>query len=162
VTRIGYFFIHHRLLTDLIIATVSLIIGIIGSTWYDEYVEKSPQKLGGLLENNKIQEFNDLRKQINVKIDLSGIDLSGKDLRGADLRSLILNNVNLSNANLENTNLENLKVSGDLYDINMNNASLHRADLSNADLSRANMKKAILIFTNLEKTFMGGIKPIRS
>ena len=87
-------------------------------------VEKSPQRLGGLLKDDKIQDFNNLRKQMNVKKEIDEVDLSGKNLKGANLKSLILTNVNLSNADLSNTNLENLKVSGDLSDINMYNASL--------------------------------------
>ena len=70
---------------DVIIAISFLISGIFLSSyiseWYDENYGKTLERLSGLLQSDKIQEFNDLRKQINVKIEFDEIDLSGKDLR---------------------------------------------------------------------------------
>ncbi|HSF51512.1 MAG TPA: hypothetical protein VLA74_12185, partial [Nitrososphaeraceae archaeon] len=76
--------IKSRFVIDVIIAIGFLISGIFLSPyiseWYDENYGKTLERLSGLLQSEKIQEFNDLRKQINVKIQFDEIDLSGKDL----------------------------------------------------------------------------------
>jgi hypothetical protein len=53
---------------DIAIAIVFLIIGSfmspIVSDWFNENFGKTPQRLVGLLQDNKIQEFNTLKKEI--------------------------------------------------------------------------------------------------
>ena len=114
------------------IAGISLLIGSffseMVSDWLDENYRITSKRLAGLLKSDKIQEFNELRKQTNEYIEFDGIDLSRRNLEDANLKSLSLTNVNLSNANLENSHLENLKVSGDLSKTKMNNADLSRSD----------------------------------
>jgi hypothetical protein len=105
---------------DAGIAVGFLVIGAFSSPliqeWYDENFGKTPERLAGLLRGDKIREFNELRNQINLRIEFDGIDLSRKNLKGVDLASVILTNVDLSHADLENANLLNLQASGDLSD----------------------------------------------
>lgn len=73
---------------DLAITIVFLKIGSVFVTkisdWFNENFDKTPERLVGLLKSNKIEEFTDLRKQINIKIEFDGINLSGKNLKYAN------------------------------------------------------------------------------
>ena len=62
----------------LIGALLGAILSPIITDWYNENYGKTPQHLAALLKSGNIQEFNNLRKEINQKIEFDGIDLSGK------------------------------------------------------------------------------------
>ena len=55
---------------------LSIFIPLLISDWYNENFGKTQQRLVGLWKCDKINEFNDLRKQINQSIEFDGIDLS--------------------------------------------------------------------------------------
>jgi uncharacterized protein YjbI with pentapeptide repeats len=121
---------------------ISMIIGliagpIVGATLVD-YIDVTPRRLAGLLENDEVSivervlnitestkskaqvlEFNKLRTQFKQPITLENLDLSNKTLTGVNLDSIIILNSNLSGTNLENSNLENVQISGDLSNMNL-------------------------------------------
>jgi uncharacterized protein YjbI with pentapeptide repeats/Flp pilus assembly protein TadD len=99
-----------------------------------------------LLQDGKIEQFNIIRKEEDMPLNLRNVDLSKKMLRGADLHDAdlteailagsVLGMANLNGANLIRANLKDV----DLRAANLQGANLTKADLSNADLRTADFK----------------------
>jgi uncharacterized protein YjbI with pentapeptide repeats len=120
-------------------------------------VSVSVQNLLKLLQEEKIKEFNKLRKEQpkifeivkngNVKavnpsmMDLREVDLSKKNLSEARLELINFNGANLSGANLSLTQLDG----SDLSDANLEGAKLDGSDLRNVNLQNSNLKKVTAI-----------------
>jgi uncharacterized protein YjbI with pentapeptide repeats len=107
-----------EIIVNIMIAIGFFILGIIASPpfedWWDANYGITPARFSNLLQNGKIEEFNNLGKQFHEKIEFDGIDLYNKNLENASLKSIILRNVNLFNSNLTNAVLDNSEISGNL------------------------------------------------
>lgn len=142
-------------------------------------------KLTTLLENGKVSEFNELRKEITgqiliekiyaPRVNLSGINLEdvalpGANLENANLIGANLRNVDLSNANLQGVNLENISSyrtkfwNANLQGANLQNSKLNEVYFKSTDLSNANLQGADLesgdlpITVNLQNTDLRNVK----
>ncbi|WP_319780021.1 pentapeptide repeat-containing protein [Maridesulfovibrio sp.] len=122
---------------------------------------------------NIIQTINSYKKDLlNAQLngaDLSNIELIDSNIQNAtlldaNLSNAILWNANLKNANLWRSNLEGCEFCGanlqnvDLTDSNITDTDFFNADLTNAklinvDAQNAQFKNAILIGTQLQKTY---------
>lgn len=98
-----------------------------------------------LLQESRILEFNDLRKQGGIRsIELVGVDLHGTKLHGVDLHE----------AQLAGSNFD----SADLSQADLTGADLKEASLNGANLSQANLSKAKLNYASIEGAFLTGTK----
>ena len=99
-----------------------------------------------LIQDDKIKEFNKLRKEEeDVPLLLRKLDLSGKDLIGVDLHEADLTDAKLINAKLSSANLKGARLRGaDLSDADLRSADLYGANLSGANLTRAVLRGADL------------------
>ena len=88
----------------------------------------------------------DLRDDILIGADLSGVDLSGTNLSRADLNSANLSDVYLHEAILSNASLS----SANLSEAILSRTILHNADLSGANLTKAYLHEATLSHTDLD------------
>ena len=126
-----------------------------------KYSEEIRLEMIELLENEKIQEFNDLRRntlenllqypedmpQLNFDgIDLEGVNLEGvnffmTDLRGANLQNTNLQDAELVFANLKNADIRNANmISVNAGEVNMDGANLEGVTLQGSNLIQANPK----------------------
>lgn len=64
-----------QVIRDAIVAVVFLIVGIIASPafedWWDANVSLTPVKLSNFLQNNRIEEFENQRKQLLFRTKIS-------------------------------------------------------------------------------------------
>ncbi len=122
----------------------------------DEETKSTIDRLGKLLVEEKIDEFNKLRKE-DMPLYLRKWNLSEKSLIGADLREADLTGAKLANTKLSNTNLKGAKlVDADLSSAVLRSADLQRANLFNANLKGANLKAADLKGAYLSKANLTG------
>jgi len=99
-----------------------------------------------LLQEEKIEEFNKIRKEGgDVPLYLRRIDLRGKKLNGVDLHEADLTETKLIGAKLTTANLNSAKLKGaDLSGADLRSADLYGASLSEANLTRADLRGADL------------------
>jgi hypothetical protein len=98
-----------------------------------------------------VQQWNRLRKEINIIIDLSGANLEGANLINADFTGVYLVNTKLVRANLLGVNFSGADlVKVDLSGANLSNSNLSKAHLFKANLSHAHLFNADLTGANLK------------
>jgi uncharacterized protein YjbI with pentapeptide repeats len=115
----------------------------------DKATKPTIDRLVELLVDEKIEEFNKLRREEDIPLYLSKLNLGGKrligvDLHEANLAETKLNNAKLIDANLNGANLKNSDLSGaNFMGANLNGANLSGANLSKADLRSTDLKGMI-------------------
>jgi uncharacterized protein YjbI with pentapeptide repeats len=164
--------------TAAVTMVIGLIAGPIVGVTLNDYINITPKRLAGLLEDDKVSvleqvllnitkdskakakvlEFNELRKQFKQPITLESLDLSNKTLTGVNLDSVIILHSNLSNINLGGSSLRNADLSNaDLSNANLTHADLFTAKLAGALLPNANLTNAILHIADLTNSDLRGI-----
>jgi uncharacterized protein YjbI with pentapeptide repeats len=93
-----------------------------------------------LLQDGKVNEFNLIRKEEDMRLNLRNIDLSGKSLVGADLHDVDLTGAILVGSKLGMSILNGAK----LLAVNLTGADLKGVDFSGANLTKANLSKSDL------------------
>jgi Pentapeptide repeats (8 copies) len=98
-----------------------------------------------LLQEEKIEEFNKIRKEGDVPLYLRGVDLRGKNLGGVDLHEVDLTDAKFIGTKLTTANLNSAKLKGaDLSGADLRSADLYGASLSGSNLTRADLRGADL------------------
>jgi tetratricopeptide (TPR) repeat protein len=110
-----------------------------------------------LLQNEKVEEFNSIRKQDDIQLRFHKTDLSGKNLRGIDLHQTDLTESNLSNTTLIYANLQGAKLeTANLAQADLRSSRLYGANLAHANLSKADLRgadlKGMIDFTGADLT----------
>jgi len=111
-----------------------------------ESKESKSDYLLKLLQEEKIEEFNKIRKEGgDIPLYLRRIDLRGKKLNGVDLHEADLTETKLIGTKLTTANLNSAKLKGaDISGADLRSADLYGASLSEANLTRADLRGADL------------------
>jgi Pentapeptide repeats (8 copies) len=98
-----------------------------------------------LLQDGKIEEFNTIRREEDMPLNLRNVSLAERILVGVDLHEVDPTYAILIKSKLGMANLNGAKLIGTkLSDVDLRGANLYGANVTKADLSRADLRAADL------------------